>query len=264
MLSTVLAGSPDAIWCWRADGRITQWNPAAERLFGYAADEIIGHSLLDLIPHQKRSAAEDVIDSVSAGASYGQFETIRVGKDGTLVAVELTVSPLRDQKGAIIGGATFCRDIRERKGVADSLSRTIRELGTLFHLTERLQAAKSAQEVYEAALEAITEALGCERASILLFDSASVMRFVAWKDISEQYRKAVDGHSPWTPDTSDAVPIFVADIRDTNEPEALKKVIENEGIRGLAFIPLVVSGHVVGKFMTYYRQPHKFSEREAG
>ncbi|MBR0799794.1 PAS domain S-box protein [Bradyrhizobium jicamae] len=264
MFSAILRGSPDAIWCWSADGRITQWNPAAERLFGYAALEIVGRSLLDLVPHKERSAAEDVISRVSAGAAYGQFETVRVAKDGSDLNVELTVSPLRDKKGSIVGGVTFCRDIRERQGVADSLSRTIRELGTLFNLTERLQSAKSAQEVYDAALQAITDALGCERASILLFDSASVMRFVAWKGISEHYRKAVDGHSPWTPETRDAVPIFVADIRDAHEPDVLKQVIENEGIRGLAFIPLVANEHVVGKFMTYYRQPHEFSAREAG
>ena len=260
--SAILAGSPDAIWCWRTDGIITQWNPAAERLLGFAAPEIVGHSLLDLVPHTERSAAENMIDRVSAGESYGRFETVRVGKDGKAVAVELTIVPLRDQKGSIIGGGTFCRDVRERKSVADSLSRTIRELGTLFHLTERLQAAKSRQEVYEAALEAIIEALECERASILLFDSASVMRFVAWRGISEQYRKGVDGHSPWTPETTNAIPIFVADIRDTDEPEALKKIIEGEGIRGLAFIPLVRNEHVIGKFMTYYRCPHQFSERE--
>ncbi|MGY3345550.1 PAS domain S-box-containing protein [Bradyrhizobium sp. USDA 4459] len=176
--------------------------------------------------------------------------------------MEITVVPLRDENGSIVGGASFCRDISERKSAAESLSRTVRELGTLFHLTERLQAAKSAQEVYEAALEAITDALGCERASILLFDSASVMRFVAWKGISEEYRQAVDGHSPWTLETTDAVPIFVTDIRDTNEPDALKKVIEGEGIRGLAFIPLVRNGRVMGKFMTYYRCPHQFSEGE--
>lgn len=134
-----------------------------------------------------------------------------------------------------MGGASFCRDIRERKIEAEFLSRTVGELGTLFHLTERLQVARSAQEVYEAALEAITDALECERASILLFDSASVMRFVAWKGISEQYRKAVDGHSPWAPATTDAVPIFVADIRDADEPEALKQVIERA--KGYAALP---------------------------
>ena len=66
----------------------------------------------------------------------------------------------------------------------------------------------------------------------------------------------------WKPETTDAVPIFVADIRDTDEPDALKKVIEGEGIRGLAFIPLVRNGRVIGKFMTYYRSPHQFSEGE--
>lgn len=262
VLSAILAGSPDAIWCWRTDGIITQWNPAAERLLGFEASEIVGHSLLDLVTQAERSVAENVIQRVSAGQSYGPFETVRLGKDGRSLAVELTVVPLRDEKGSIVGGATFCRDISERKSAAESLSRIVRELGTLFHLTECLQAARSAQEVYEAALEAITDALECERASILLFDSASVMRFVAWKGISERYRKAVDGHSPWTPETTDAVPIFVSDIRDTNEPDVLKRVIEGEGIRGLAFIPLVRNGHLIGKFMTYYRCSHQFSERE--
>ncbi|MCG2645674.1 MULTISPECIES: PAS domain S-box protein [Bradyrhizobium] len=262
VLSAILAGSPDPIWCWRIDGIITQWNPAAERLLGFEASEIVGHSLLDLVTQADRSVAENIIDRVSAGESVGPFETVRVGKKGRALSLEITAVPLRDQNGLIVGGASFCRDTSERKSAAEFLSRTVRELGTLFHLTERLQAARTAQEVYEAALEAITEALACERASILLFDSASVMRFVAWRGISEQYRKTVEGHSPWTPETTDAVPIFVADIRDSNEPDALKKVIEGEGIRGLAFIPLLRDGHVIGKFMTYYRSPHQFSEGE--
>lgn len=262
VLSAILAGSPDAIWCWRTDGIITQWNPAATHLLGFEPSEIAGQSLLNLVTQAERSVAENMIERVSAGQSYGPFETVRVGKDGRTLAVELTVVPLRDEKGSIVGGATFCRDISERKSAAESLSRTVRELGTLFHLTERLQAARSAKEVYEAALLAITDALECERASILLFDSASVMRFVAWKGLSEQYRKAVEGHSPWTPETTDAVPIFVTDIRNTNDPDTLKRVIEGEGIRGLAFIPLVRHGQLVGKFMTYYRSPHQFSERE--
>lgn len=261
-LAAVLAGSPDAIWCWQIDGRITRWNPAAERLLGYSAEDMIGRSLLDLIPASKRTAAEGIIARVREGTSFAQFETVRVRKSGEALEVELTVAPLRDGTGAVIGGATFCRDIRERKRVANSLARTVRELATLFHLTERLQAAKSAEDVYDAALEAITEALGCERASILCFDPASVMRFVAFRGLSEQYRRAVDGHSPWTPDTPNPAPIFVADIRTADEPDVLKQVIEAEGIRALGFIPLVANGRVLGKFMTYYREPHEFGERE--
>ena len=261
-LLSILAGSPDAIWCWGSDGTITRWNPAAERLLGYAAEDMIGQSLLELVPRSKHAAAEAVLAQVREGVSVAQLETVRLRKDGAAVDVELTVAPLRGRDGLIVGGATFCRDIRDRKRVESSLTRTVGELGTLFHLTERLQAASSADEIYDAALEAIEKALECERASILIFDSASVMRFVAWKGLSEAYRRAVDGHSPWTPDTPNPAPIFVEDIRNSNEPDALKQVIEGENIRGLAFIPLVTNGRVLGKFMTYYRKPHDFTERE--
>src|SRR5947209_14248295 len=64
VLSAILAGSPDAIWCWRTDGIITQWNPAAQRLLGFQASEIAGHSLLDLVPQAERSAAENMIERV--------------------------------------------------------------------------------------------------------------------------------------------------------------------------------------------------------
>lgn len=261
-LSAILAGSPDAIWCWDSNGRITHWNPAAERLLGHSACDMIGRSLLELIPPPTRAPAEDFINRVRNGASFAQFETVRLRKDGAAVDVELTVAPLRGPDGANIGGATFCRDIRERKRVEHSLARTVRELGTLFYLTERLQAAKSIEEIYDAALEAITEALACERASILLFDAAGVMRFVAWKGLTEEYRRALDGHSPWTAETPDPAPIFVPDVRSTNEADALKQAISAEGIRGLAIIPLVANGRLLGKFMTYYREVHEFSEGE--
>ncbi|WFU82612.1 PAS domain-containing protein [Bradyrhizobium sp. CIAT3101] len=136
----------------RTDGIITQWNPAAERLLGFESSEIAGRSLLDLVTQAERSAAENMINRVSVGESFGPFETVRVGKDGRALPVEITVAPLRDENGSIVGGASFCRDISERKSVSESLSRTIRELETLFHLSERFQAAKSAEEVYEAAL----------------------------------------------------------------------------------------------------------------
>jgi PAS domain S-box-containing protein len=262
LLISILTSSPDAIWCWRIDGTITHWNPAAERLLGHAAIDMVDRALFDLIPSSKQAAAEDVIAQIKEGTSFAQYETVRLRKDGVAVDVELTVAPLRDQNGVIIGGATFCRDIRDRKRVENSLARTVRELGTLFHLTERLQAASCVDQIYDAALEAITEALECERASILLFDSASIMRFVAWKGLTEKYRRAVDGHSPWTPDSPNPTAIFVQDIRGSNEPDTLKQVIEAEDIRGLAFIPLVANGRVLGKFMTYYRRPHEFNERE--
>jgi PAS domain S-box-containing protein len=143
-----------------------------------------------------------------------------------------------------------------------ALATQVDELTALYRLTDKLYRASSPEDVYDAALEAIVSTLGCSRASILLFDEAGVMSFVAWRGLSDGYREAVHGHTPWKPGDRDPQPIFVTDIEDTEEPDWIKKTIRREGIRGLAFIPLVSNGGVVGKFMTYYEAPHDFVERE--
>jgi PAS domain S-box-containing protein len=136
------------------------------------------------------------------------------------------------------------------------------KLAALYRLTDQLYRAQAANEVYDAAFDAITVTLGCRRASILLFDTNGVMRFVAQKGLSPAYVAAVDGHSPWHPGQAHPDPIFVENIDDTNEPQHIKEVIKNENITGLAFLPLNSQGIVIGKFMTYYEQPHKFTPVE--
>ncbi len=199
--------------------------------------------------------------SVGKGAWYRQHETVRVRKDGSLVDVELTVSPIADVDGRIVGASTVCREITERKQFQASLSKRMGELTSLFQFTERLHAAKSLDAVYSAALDAIGDALGCNRASVLLFDAAGVMRFVAWRGLSDAYRKAADGHSPWKADHRAPVAICVGDIDLADEPDSLKET-KAEGIRALAFIPLIADGRLIGKFMTYYPEAHAFSEDE--
>jgi PAS domain S-box-containing protein len=137
------------------------------------------------------------------------------------------------------------------------------EAAALFRLTDRLYRARTDRDVQEAALDAIVEMLGCHRASILLFDDAGVMQFVAARGLSEEYRHKLAGHTPWKPGHRDPHPIFVTDIDDTDEPESIKKVIRDENIRALAFIPLVANGVAIGKFMTYYDTPRSFSQHES-
>lgn len=143
----------------------------------------------------------------------------------------------------------------------EPLERRVEELAALFELTNALYRSRTLPEVLEAGLEAIVRVLG-RRASILLFDADGVMQFVAWRGLSEDYRTALAGHSPWRPGDADPDPIFVSDIRDTAEPEHVKARILAEDIVALAFIPLLRSGQVVGKFMTYSAQPHVFDEGE--
>lgn len=152
-----------------------------------------------------------------------------------------------------------------RKEVLDtelSLVEWMDESAVLFRLTDHLYRATSLSEAYDAALDAIVDALGCDRASVLLFDAAGVMQFVGWRGLSDSYRHAVAGHSPWQAGQRAAQPIFVEDIEATHEPDWLKLVIRAENVRALGFIPLVAQGGVIGKFMTYYASPHRFSARE--
>jgi PAS domain S-box-containing protein len=128
----------------------------------------------------------------------------------------------------------------------------------LYELTDRLFRASSRPEIYEAALDAILNGLHCGRASILLFDDRGVMRFVASRGISESYRRAVEGHTPWKLGERDAAPICIPDIDQADEPEQLKNVVKREGIRALCFIPLMSDRAVIGKLMTYYSTPHDF------
>ena len=97
------------------------------------------------------------------------------------------------------------------------------EQATLYEFTDNLFRALSPEDVYEAALVAIRRALGCDRASILLFDDAGAVRFVAWTGLSEEYRRAVDGHSPWSSDVKDPQPICSADLEASDLPEPLKE-----------------------------------------
>jgi PAS domain S-box-containing protein len=133
----------------------------------------------------------------------------------------------------------------------------------IFDFTERLLRADCLQDIYDAGLDAILTALNCSRASILLFDNAGVMRFVAWHGLSDPYRQAVEGHSPWQPDDVAALPIWIDNVEAADLPLALKATVRAEGIAAVGFIPLLGEGRVIGKFMAYRDEPRPFTEQEA-
>jgi PAS domain S-box-containing protein len=135
-----------------------------------------------------------------------------------------------------------------------------RQRDALYLLSERLLRATTPTRIHDAALDAIETALECDRSSILLFDETDTMQFVAWHGLSEAYRAAVAGHSPWTRKDVDATPIPVPDVERAELPPELRATILGEGIRAAAFIPLVSDGQIVGKFMAYFREPHDFTK----
>lgn len=122
--------------------------------------------------------------------------------------------------------------------------------------------AGSLQAVYDAALSGVKEALDVERAAVLVFDGTGTMRFVASSGLSEAYRRAVDGHSPWAITETAATPLLISDVAQAPALSDLTPILRREGIRAVGFVPLQFGTRLLGKFMLYYREPHTFSEAE--
>jgi PAS domain S-box-containing protein len=130
-LAAIVASSDDAIISKTLDGVITSWNEGAERLFGYSDDEIVGHSILTLIPPDRQDEERIIIERLRRGERVEHFETIRQHKSGRPIDISLTVSPVRRDDGTIIGASKIARDITDRKRAEETLLRHAERLETL-------------------------------------------------------------------------------------------------------------------------------------
>jgi len=123
-LAAIVECSDDAIVSKKLDGRVTSWNAGATRIFGYEADEMIGQPITRIIPPELLGEEKEIIARLSRGERVGHFETVRVAKDGRRLDISLTVSPVRDALGNIVGASKVARDITERKQ-AEKLQRLL-------------------------------------------------------------------------------------------------------------------------------------------
>jgi PAS domain S-box-containing protein len=120
-LAAIVESSDDVIVSKDLNGTITSWNDAATRVFGYSPEEMIGASILKLIPQHLHSDEKTILESVRAGRRIEHFETVRLTKDGRLIDVSLTVSPIKDEEGRVIGASKILRDVSSRKRMEQSL-----------------------------------------------------------------------------------------------------------------------------------------------
>ncbi len=132
----------------------------------------------------------------------------------------------------------------------------------LYRLADAVIDAGRVEQVFEAALQAIAPALGTTRAAVLVYDAGDVMRFRAWRGLSDAYRAAVEGHTPWKRDARDPQPVLVADVAQDGSRTDDLPLFQREGIGALAFIPLVSGGRLLGNFMVYYDRPRALAATE--
>jgi PAS domain S-box-containing protein len=121
LLAAIVDSSDDAIISKTLDGKITSWNQGAERLFGYKSEEAVGQHITLIVPWERRAEEQEILGRLARGERVDHFETIRKHKDGGNFDVSLTISPLRDSTGGVVGASNVARDITERKRIEREL-----------------------------------------------------------------------------------------------------------------------------------------------
>jgi PAS domain S-box-containing protein len=139
-LAAVVRSSNDAVVTKTLEGTITSWNAGAERLFGYGAAEIIGRPITDLIPQDHRQEETEILEKIARGELVEHFETIRRRKDGSLIDVSLSISPILDSRGRIVGASKVARDITPQKRAESEIRQLNLELEERVH--ERTRSLK--------------------------------------------------------------------------------------------------------------------------
>src|SRR5262245_43475119 len=249
-----------------AAGQYLYVNEGWCRLTGRSPEDARGLQWLASIHPEERDRVVDAwTAAVREGREFkGQFRI--ADPSGATRWVEGYAIPERQRTGQVVSYIGALTDITERRRVeAECVAMLAREqvararaetsiatLKLLYEMTEAVAREITAQEVYDIALRSLMAAVGAHRAAILLFDEEGTLRFQAWHGLSEAYRTAVEGHSPWSPDTTDPQPIGVPDVSADPSLAPLRDAIRAEGIQALAFIPLVGQGRLLGKFMIYY------------
>jgi PAS domain S-box-containing protein len=141
-LAAIVESSGDAIVGKGLDGLVTSWNRGAEWLFGYTAEEMVGRPMRVLVPPDCAGEVDNILENIAAGKIVERFETVRLRKDGQRIDVSLTISPIRDKSGAVIGAAKIARDITERRRAETSVT-ALSKLGqSLASATTPLEAAR--------------------------------------------------------------------------------------------------------------------------
>jgi PAS domain S-box-containing protein len=178
LLAAIVESSDDAIFSKTLDGTILSWNKAAEKMYGYHSEEIIGKPVSMLLPSDRPDEVHDILERLRHGEKLEHFETVRVAKDKHLLTVSLTISPIRDPGGRIIGASTIARDITRSKLAEQSL-RNSEKLATAGRM-----AATVAHEINNP-LEAVTNALYLLAESSSLDSSARQFLTIAQDELAK-------------------------------------------------------------------------------
>ncbi len=188
-LAAIVDSANDAIISKTLDGRITTWNRAAERMFGYTADEMIGTSVTRIFPEDLICEEQQILEKVRQGISIEHYETVRIRKDGASIDVSVTVSPIRDSNGTVIGASKTVRDITDRKLTEARLQTLSSELSHVARVSEMGQVSAAIAHEINQPLTAVLNYTNVAKRHIASTDPSAKTK--AYEAVSKAGEQAV-------------------------------------------------------------------------
>jgi len=272
-LAAIVECSQDAIISKDLDGIIQTWNRAAERIFGFTAEEAIGRPITILIPPDLLDEEREVITRIKRGEAVKHYETWRLRKDGSRIPISLTVSPIINERGVVVGASKIARDIRERFAAhAALLGAEARQRD----LQQRLVSLVAASGTLFGSpkLEDVVPAIVVLARTMITADAYAVWRFEqrdkAWQiaaswGISDVFAKRlVRSYSSGDEVTTVPFdePMVVSSVQSVPMLEERTHAYREEGIQSLLAAPMTIAGRATGTIVFYFRHKHDFNDVE--
>jgi PAS domain S-box-containing protein len=275
LLAAIVESSDDAIVSKTLDGRIRSWNAGAMRLFGYTPEEVIGKAITIIIPPELHEEERRILEKLQRGERLDHFETTRVTKDGRRIPISLTVSPIRDSHGTVIGASKVARDISERKRAEQALreselllSAEADELVKLNESSSRLWRSRTLQEGLDVMLAAVIELLGANKGNVQLLEGSGkdgVLRIAAQRgfqqDFLEHFREvSADDDCACGRALRSGQRIIIEDVEANASLRAPARAAD---YRSVVTTPLIGGdGKPLGMLSAHFRSVHRPGERE--
>ncbi|WP_437230635.1 PAS domain S-box protein [Planctomicrobium sp. SH661] len=258
MLASIVHSSDDAIISKSLQGVIQSWNASAERLFGYTAEEAIGRSILMVIPKDRVHEEDHILGQLKAGKRIEHFDTVRVRKDGQSIHVSLSISPVLDDSGEIIGAAKIVRDITQRKREEQIQAERTELTALRADISITLSLAQSAAKTLRDCCETIVQRR----------QNWSAWVWTLEQETSELELQAAQGNGTEDDDGTAFAPVRDSRLQkiaqtgkpylttDLSQPEDFDQAwVEKEGIKFFAGYPLIVENRVRGVMAVFARTP---------
>jgi PAS domain S-box-containing protein len=275
-LAAIVGSSEDAIISKSLDGRIVSWNASAERIFGYTAEEAIGSPITLIIPPERRDEELAILARLKRGERIEHYETVRVSKSGRRLNISLTISPVCDAHGNIIGASKVARDITAQKQSQDSLvtlrdelAAQLADLRRLHEMSVRLSTTLELQPILEETLRTAAALEGADMGLVSLMTAEqsglTVRTSLGFKpEFLAMADRLAPGRGACGTCFLERRRVVVEDVEmdPIFEPDLLEAA-RQAGFRGIHSTPLITrSGKIVGVLSTHFRRPHRPSDRE--